>query len=338
MTWRAAIVPAWLLALAAGGCGGGSPSSLSVAQACSDLAMARCNLRSACSLPQGTTGVGASVLEAYGDMQTCLAREALACSNALAAPQTGDSPQSVEACVRKLSSYSCADFFDYLPPTDCLRLGARADGAPCTFDAQCESGVCAGIRIAVCGTCGEPPHDAEDCSATACVRGDRCLPATSTCGPIVPFDGLCDENQTCEVGLSCIGADPSAMTAGTCRVAVTRAGEACGGARPGCEATRGLWCAGAGDDADCAVMSIGGPSCGQLADGSRAGCVAGGCYTESGPAIGAALGSCKPFAPDGYGCDTALGPGCMAPARCVTYPGSTVGICVIPDASLCPAG
>ena len=336
MTCRAPIVSAWLLVVAAGACSSGNSGSITVAQACSDLAMARCNLRSACSLPQGVDGVGAGVLEAYGDMPTCLAREALGCSSALAAPGTGDSPAAVEACLQKLSSYSCADFFDDLPPTDCLRLGARPDGAPCTFDAQCQSGACAGTEIAVCGTCGAPAGDGEDCSATSCVRGDRCLAATSTCATLASFGETCDDMHPCATGLSCAGGDAPAMTPSTCQIAGTRVGASCGGARPGCDETRALFCAGTGDDASCAQASAGGTACGQLPDGTRAGCVAGACDTDTGPATGADIGTCKPFAPDGYACDTALGPGCVAPARCVTYPGSTAGICTLPDAASCP--
>jgi len=337
MTRRAAIVFAWLLAQAAAGCTSSDPGSITIAQACLDLAMARCNLRAACSVPQGESGAGASIVETYGDLQTCLAREQLACSNALAAPQTGDSPATVETCVQKFSSYSCAELFENLPPTDCLNLGARGDGAPCTFDAQCQSATCAGTQIAVCGTCGAPPHAGEDCSATACVRGDRCQTSTNTCAALVGFAGACDDTHLCAVGLWCVGGDPTTMTPGSCQAAGTRLGAACGGTRPGCEATRGLFCAGEGDDAACAALTSGGTACGPLPDGTRAGCVAGGCYTDLGPAGAGEMGTCKPFAPDGYPCDTLLGPGCMPPARCVTYPGSTAGTCVIPDASLCPA-
>jgi len=334
MTWRAPIVSVCLLLAAA--CSGSNPGSLTVAQACSNLALARCNLRSACSLPQGVTGVGASVLEAYGDMQTCLARELLACTGALSAPDTGDSPETVEACLHKLSTFSCLDLFDELPPSGCLNLGGRPDGAPCTFDAQCEGGFCAGTKIAVCGSCAEPPVEGEDCSASNCVRGDRCVAATRTCAVLVPLGYACDDTQLCPVGYSCVGADPTTVTAGICQLAGTRLGTACGGTRPDCEATRALFCAGTGDDAACAPIALSDTACGLLPDGTRAGCVAGGCYTDTGPATGADLGTCKPFAADGYGCDTALGPGCMAPARCVTYPGSTAGTCMIPDASMCP--
>ncbi len=351
-----------LLVLLAAGCGSSHSSSVSVAQACADLAMARCNLRSLCSLPDGFTGLGASVLENYGDLPTCLAREALACENGLSAPQTGNTPQAVESCVARFSSFSCMDFFDDLPPADCTPLGPRADGAACTFNAQCQSGYCNGTKGAVCGTCGPPPAEGDDCSTSACLRGDRCLGATSTCAAVVSSNGTCDESHPCDRGLTCVGSSANTMTAGTCQTAGTRAGVACGGSLPGCDGTRSLSCRGPNGAKTCAPVSfsgtVSGPDggltasdagaaagaspagspCGQLPDGARVGCVAGGCYTDTGPAGSADLGTCKPFAPDGDACDSAAGPGCMPPARCVTGGDSTAGTCVVPQASLCPGG
>jgi len=67
--------------------------------------------------------------------------------------------------------------------------------------------------------------------------------------------------------------------------------------------------------------------------------VAGTCYTATGPATGSDQGTCKPFANDGDACDTAVGPGCMFPARCLVAGagdgGATTGTCVVPVASLC---
>ena len=75
--------------------------TISVEQACSELATARCTLRSNCSRPDGVAGVGTSVLELYGDLTTCLAREALACTNGLSAPETGNNPATSRcACAR----------------------------------------------------------------------------------------------------------------------------------------------------------------------------------------------------------------------------------------------
>src|SRR5205823_4071670 len=146
-----------------------------------------------------------------------------------------------------------------------------------------------------------------------------------------------DDTHPCDRGLSCVVTGNDAT--GICATAGTRVGLACGGKAPGCDGTRGLSCvtmAGAGtcqpiglagtmpgpDGGVTAARPDGGPGaaptaagtpCGQLADGSRIACVAGTCITLA----GADLGACVPFAADGYPCDTAAGPGCMPPARCV---------------------
>jgi hypothetical protein len=137
---------------------------------------------------------------------------------------------------------------------------------------------------------------------------------------------------------------------------------------PGCDGTRGLFCGGPNGAKTCmrviypgyngSVSADGGgttatdgggagtataptptgTACGLLADGSRVGCVAGNCYTATGTATGSDQGTCKPFAVDGAPCDTAVGPGCMFPARCVgggAGDGGTAGSCVVPVATLC---
>lgn len=330
-------------------------STITVEQACSELATARCALRSNCSLPDGAHGVGASVLELYGDMTTCLARETLACTNGLSAPQTGNSPGAVQTCVKAFMTYSCTDFFDNVPPAACAPVGPRASGAPCTFNSQCQTGVCNGTRADVCGTCGDPPGLGEDCSASTCARGARCLTASNTCAALGSSNDPCDDTHPCDRGLSCVVADKD--TAGVCETAGTRVGVACGGKTPGCDGTRGLFCAGDTGAKTCQAVGFagtmpgadggvtaarpdGGPAaptpagtpCGDLPDGSRIACVAGSCVTPA----GADLGACVPFAADGEPCDTAAGPGCMLPARCVTAADSTAGTCVVPTATACP--
>src|SRR4051812_9407778 len=112
------------------GCG---KAGISADQACADLAQARCAKRDGC-----TSGVG--ITRNYGDMATCLAREKLACTDALAADRTGNSPDLVEKCVAAYPTFSCADFADNRPPADCAPAGAGPDGAACAFNGQCQSG------------------------------------------------------------------------------------------------------------------------------------------------------------------------------------------------------
>lgn len=294
--------------------------------------MARCALRSNCSLPDGVTGVGSSVVELYGDMATCLTREALSCTNGLAAPQTGNGPRAVQMCVGAFMTYSCMDLFDNLPPMVCTPVGSRASGAPCTFDAQCQTGSCNGIRNDACGTCGDPPGLGDDCSVTACARGARCLGAGKGCAALTSSNEPCDDSHPCDRGLSCVVAEGA--SAGVCETAGTRVGVACGGKMPGCDATRGLSCAGEAGVKTCQPVGAAGPgmACGRLGDGSRIACAAGTCVVPA----GADLGSCVALAADGDPCDTAAGPDCMAPARCVTDGDATTGTCVVPTAAACP--
>jgi hypothetical protein len=355
----------------AAGCGSSTAGS-SISSACTDVANARCNQASECSLSDGQTGTGFNILENYGSKATCVARQTLNCTNALNAPQNANNPTQVGMCVVALVGTSCTDFFDNEPPAACTPAGPRAAGASCTFNGQCASAHCNGTKGSVCGTCGDAPANGADCSGSTCANGDRCVGATTTCQPIVASGGTCDTGHPCDRGYSCVGENTKTMTPGTCGAAATTIGAPCGGTMPGCDGTRGLYCGGpsgaktcmrviypgyngkvsadggaasatdgGGSDAGAAPTTPAGTACGQLADGSRVGCVAGDCYTATGKATGSDQGTCKPFANDGDACDTTLGPGCMYPARCVVAAsgdaGGTTGTCIIPVATMCPS-
>lgn len=358
------------LLVAASGCSSSS-SGVSIASACADVAMARCSLGSDCSLAQSQSGIGFNILENYGTMAVCVQRQTMNCTNALMAPDNGNTPKQVELCVAALPGEMCASFFDNMPPMACTPTGPRPAGATCTFNGQCMSGSCNGTKDSVCGTCGSAPAVGEDCSDSTCAEGDRCLGATNTCAAIVGLNGTCDNTHPCDRGFSCVGADAKTMTSGICEAASNSVGTPCGGTMPGCDPTLGLYCGGpsgaktcqrvvypgyngtvgadggvvandggSGDGASGAPPTPSGTPCGQLADGTRVGCVAGDCYTATGLATGSDLGSCQPFAHDDDACDTVLGPGCMAPARCVVSgggDGGTAGKCTIPVATACPS-
>jgi hypothetical protein len=341
---------------------GSNNSGISIAQACADVALARCNLGSQCSEPPGTPGTGFNILESYGDQQTCLTRQTLACSNGLMAPATGNSPAKVEKCVAEFNTYTCQDFYDNDPPADCTATGSRANGSGCTFNGQCTSGYCQGTKSSICGTCADAPAAGADCSSSTCAPGQRCIAASLQCQIPLPLgDTTCDASHPCDQGLVCVGNDTATMTTGTCETAGTQIGQACGGTMPGCDPTLGLYCGGptgsktcllvaygtasadAGTDGSAGSADAGGGSgagvpCGLLADGTRHGCVAGSCYTAAGaPATGSDLGACKPFAPDNMPCDSAQGPDCLPPARCVVVGIGTAGTCLVPTASMCPS-
>jgi hypothetical protein len=350
------------------GCGS-STSGVSIASACADVASARCNQSSECSLADNETGTGFNVLDNYGSKAMCLTRQALNCTNALNAPDNGNSPAKIEACVVALADTNCTEFFDNEPPIECTPTGPRPAGATCTFNGQCMSGQCNGTKNTVCGTCGPAPAVGADCSDSTCADGDRCIGSTSLCQAIVASGGTCDSGHPCDRGFSCVGENGKTATPGTCGPAATGIGSPCGGTMPGCDGTRGLFCGGpngaktcmrviypgyngsvsadggsatatdgGGSDAGSAPTTPTGTPCGILADGSKVGCVAGNCYTATGPATGSDLGTCKPFANDGEPCDTTVGPGCMFPARCVVSgggDGGTAGTCVVPVATMC---
>jgi hypothetical protein len=114
-------------------------------------------------------------------------------------------------------------------------------------------------------------------------------------------------------------------------------GVTCGGTGPLCLRFEGLACEGPAGSKICTKVSLvgDGQPCGTLADGTRADCLAGECYTANGPAQVTELGMCKKQAADGSPCDTILGPSCYPGARCVTAAGSTSGVCTITDVTAC---
>ena len=104
----------------------------------------------------------------------------------------------------------------------------------------------------------------------------------------------------------------------TCQASAASVGSVtCSAGTPGCDGMLGLYCGGTKGARACAAVSYAadGAPCGTLADGSHVECIAGDCYTESGPAGAADLGICKGFASDGEACDTDIGPTCLSPAR-----------------------
>jgi hypothetical protein len=353
----------------AAGCGS-SGSSDSIAAACADIASARCDQASICTLPDGETGTGFNLLENYGNRATCVSRQTLNCTNALNAPDNGNNPAEVRMCIAAFPAFTCTQFFNNQPPPACQPTGPRAVGAVCTFNGQCMTGQCDGTKTSVCGTCGSAPQVGADCSDSTCADGERCVSATTTCQMIVASGGSCDPGHPCDRGYSCIGENTKTMTPGMCGPAATGIGSPCGGTNPGCDGTRGLFCGGpsgaktcmrviypgyngtvsadggtatatdgGGTDAGSAPTTASGTPCGVLADGSKVGCVAGQCYTATGIATGSDQGTCKPFALDGEPCDRTVGPGCMYPARCVLSAGDggTTGTCVVPVATMCPS-
>ncbi|HZS37289.1 MAG TPA: hypothetical protein VFF06_10695 [Polyangia bacterium] len=305
-------------------CGYGPPLTL----ACQDVAQARCAKRASCS-------DGGSIVMIFGDQQTCLQREQLACMLQSQAPGVNAAPLALEACAIAFEQVTCADFFATRIPAACPAVGTRAMGAPCAYDPQCASGYCGASKTAVCGACAAPPVAGAPCVSSNCARGFQCPPRTFTCAD-VPLQGMpCDLSaMPCGADLACVSVNGAAPT---CEPALGL-GAPCGGALGNCDTTRGLVCDGisASTRACRPLPFLGdGKPCGILPNGTIASCAAGGCYGDAGVAPVGESGACKANAADGQPCDATLGPECVHPARCIVTGGSTAGICTLPSPASC---
>ena len=343
----AAAVLAWLASAALAGCGS-SGSTISEDQACTDVAQAQCSRRQACS-STGTTETGGQlnpdgvyIMTTYGNMATCLSRVKMACLNNLAAPDTGTSPAQMEKCAAEYSTWACVDLFDNNdnPPADCAPPGKRAIGAGCVFAGQCATRFCSNIKNATCGTCDDMPADGTACDSSGCAPGQECK--TESTGDMLCRDRLdlgddtCTADAPCKAFSSCVGASSTDPTkTGVCTATNTAVGATCGSTNPTCENGLGLVCQGLVGAKTCQAIAYvaAGAACGTLADGSRAACVDGDCFTATGPAAATDLGICVAQTADGAPCDTQFGPLCLSPARCVYTGTDTAGICTVPVAS-----
>jgi len=157
------------------------------------------------------------------------------------------------------------------------------------------------------------------------------------CSSYGTLGDTCDAADPCGNGLSCIGAVASTATAGDCEADVEQLSAACGGSGPSCDGTAGLFCGGAAGSKTCMTITYVGDGmpCGDLSTTSHAECIAGSCYTATGPTGSGDMGTCKGDATDGSPCDTVLGPGCQTPARCVNSGAGTAGTCTAPTGTVC---
>ena len=128
-----------------------------------------------------------------------------------------------------------ADFF-YTDLAACdPRPGARAAGAPCGSNSQCQSTFCARARHAACGICASLPKPGDSCAVTQCGRNQECF-ANMTCQPPAGEGAACTTAEDCAGALLCSGG-------GTCLAVVGTAGAACDSrVGPLCDFDRGLRC------------------------------------------------------------------------------------------------
>ena len=312
-----------------GDSGPGQDSGSSGSQACSDYGQAECAKRSSCSN-------GANVTRDFGTLETCVARETLACAIGLAAPDTGNTPELVETCAESFAALSCDDFWVSNLPPACIPSGEKPDGAPCAFNAQCSTTYCNNAKISTCGTCGGPPAMSSSCVSSSCARGQECS-ITNVCFVPGTLDAGCmDNSYPCASEFSCIDGN-NGSTPGFCQASLSDAGLPCGGSLGECETVLGLSCGSTGSRV-CGPLNLGaqGAPCGALDGGVYGACLVGSCYTDAGVALAGQIGACKAAAADGDPCDIVFGPPCLTPSRCIiSVPGATGGVCTVPSGATC---
>jgi hypothetical protein len=303
--------------------------------ACSDFAAAKCAKFASC-----TNGVYVEVN--YPSQAVCQSREESACLGVLAAPGNTATPAGFEQCGKDIANGACADFFDITNQTPACtpQAGPRANGQSCVNSGQCQSTWCYAPTGAQCGTCATRPAAGAACTADVDCGGNGMLCSVAkTCAAVVPGGGACGDSAPCAFGLSCVGA-ATGQNNGKCETSGATIGAACDGKRvtaPLCNHDLGLFCPSATDT--CAMSSFvdAGVTCGikpgMVITGSDASTPSSlatcGGASACEPAA-AASGTCVAAAADGAQCNTAVGPPCLDPARCVTMgDASANGICAI---------
>jgi hypothetical protein len=298
------------------GCG----SDLSADQACTAIAQDSCNELMMCS--------PADLMRRWPDLATCVTRQKLACTDALKAPKTANTPSHEDSCGAAIATEACDQFLSGVePPMACVTpRGPGATGSPCSYPAQCSSGYCALASDALCGTCAAQPAAGDSCAMQGCGQTMNCVAATMTCQVPVAAGGQCGRGMPCIEGQVCVGATMTAM--GTCMAQGTTVGAACDVRTmtgPNCSAAAGMTC----DTTTnmCAMQPLvgAGQTCGVVA-GLLVGCSAGGTCQR---ATGAATGMCVAPAADGAACNDTTGPSCTTPAKCVG------GTCQLPGSMSC---
>jgi hypothetical protein len=294
-------------------------------QAAQQSAQAVCSQLMTCS--------AAAFQKRWPDLATCEAREKLSVLDALNAKNTAQTPKNIEACATEIAQESCDQFLSGdMPTPHCVTpSGPAADGAACTFNAQCKTGFCSVAATALCGTCAEPPAAGASCASQGCGQTMICVRSTMMCQVPVAVGGSCSTMNPCGVGLACVGATATAN--GMCQTQVATLGASCDHTlrtAPNCNQNDGLTCAAMGAALDTCVMQPIVPAqqaCGQVMGVANA-CAA------SATCIGTGTMTCIAPATDGAACDTASGPDCEFPAKCVTS-GATAGTCELPGSTSC---
>jgi hypothetical protein len=303
---------------------GSTVDSLTSMQACAQLATDRCMKLQMCSM--------SDLVRRFGDLGTCETREALGCQQAQNAPDTAETPAQALACSMAIATGSCAEFLGNTPPTACQPMpGPEAGG--CSFSAQCQTTFCALGAFALCGQCRDVPQVGTDCSASGCGPNLLCS-AANQCQVPGTLNSPCGHPAPCANGFSCVGATNNQAN-GRCQTEIATLGGSCDFThrnRAGCNADQGLTCSLATGKCVNLAHVAAGAACGIVNNVDTA-CTAGAtCQIPTGQKTG----KCVAPAADSAACDSAKGPDCFFPARCIpTAPPGTAGTCKLLGSMAC---
>ena len=287
--------------------------------ACTSLATARCTQLMTCS--------PADLSKAYGTMAECLARELLACDDALAAPDTGATPGGQIACGSAIAAETCAVFLTGAVPTECDAAGS--DSGTCAFAAQCSTSFCAIGANALCGLCQAEPVAGQSCAASGCGQSLVCNSKLVCIAP-AQLGKTCNATTPCDNGMACVGQGGT----GTCKALLTTLGASCDPTHktaPPCDGDFGLTCSEANDKCVAQPIVAAGSACGIVSNVDTACGSGAACVIPSGQTKGA----CVAPAADGSACDTKAGPDCLFPARCIPTGSGTAGTCQLAGSKTC---
>ena len=301
-----------------GGAGGNA-----TAVACQGYAQAMCSRFETCA-PARTALY-------FGDATVCLARVLMSCESLSGAPGSNWNAADVTACASALSSNACSDF-DILantggPAACALPPGARADGANCGSESQCQSGHCHHPG-ALCGSCMERGGAGATCVADAdCQPGFLCVASATNPNSVCVVAGKVGDAcvkgvSPCGFGLACCTAamaSAAECTEGKC-VALLSKGASCEVGAGTCDTNAGVYCDGSANTCQEPTFATTSGTCGTMSSGSSVFCSAAGvCYMPSGT-----MGACVAPVDVGKACNLKKGPGCMLPALCLG------GMCSLP--------
>lgn len=247
----------------------------------------------------------------FGSEQNCEARYGgVNCVAQMNSPGSRVTPSSLSTCAQALSTESCADA-DVQDPAECAWQGALADQASCTYDQQCQSGLCDLASGTWCGSCKEK----------------------------IPLGGSCPiSKHECQSGLVCADS--------VCNGTVTDAGTCSGGLQWVCTkpASEGDACMSV-SQCNWGLVCVGGRCVGVKSKGAA--CASGiECNPEEGltclPNASGSGGSCQPrsWADAGESCNNFDGLQCLDNAICKGTNGlaASIGVCSAAVANGAPCG